>query len=282
MTRRRASALATCLGLLLLLAALHPSSGTTALRWAPEGVATIHPGVQAYADGGQCTTNFVYTDAAGGVYMGLAAHCVALGGMSDVDGCATESLPLGTPVTVMGAQHAATLAYSSWLTMQQIGERNPSFCYGNDFALVKLDPLDVRRVNPTLPVWGGPNGLAPKLSAGDAVYGYGNSELRLGLPVLLPKAGNVRRLVNDGWTTQVNTLTTGVPGDSGSGYVDYSGRAVGVLSYFEVGVPTVWADHLPILSRALAYMYDATALDTIRLANGTRAFDPLVTNLVGL
>ena len=45
--------------------------------------------------------------------------------------------------------------------MQNTGESDPNACKYNDFALVKLDPRDVSKVDPSVPFWGGPDGLAP-------------------------------------------------------------------------------------------------------------------------
>ncbi len=72
-------------------------SVTTA--WAPAATAEIHPGTMMYTDGAQCTGNFVFTDASANVYVGYAAHCAGLGEATDTDGCAADSLPLGTRVT---------------------------------------------------------------------------------------------------------------------------------------------------------------------------------------
>ena len=50
------------------------TSGTgtgAAPTWAPADSAAIHPGVQMYTDGAQCTANFVFTDGAANVYVGL-------------------------------------------------------------------------------------------------------------------------------------------------------------------------------------------------------------------
>ena len=35
---------------------------STALAWAPASAASVHPGVQTFTEGGQCTANFVYSD----------------------------------------------------------------------------------------------------------------------------------------------------------------------------------------------------------------------------
>ena len=67
--------------------------------WAPAATAKIHPGTMMYTDGAQCTANFVFTDGAGNVYVGYAAHCAGTGEATDTNGCQADSLPLGTRVT---------------------------------------------------------------------------------------------------------------------------------------------------------------------------------------
>jgi DMSO/TMAO reductase YedYZ molybdopterin-dependent catalytic subunit len=57
------------------------------VAWAPADSATIHPGIQMYTDGAQCTGNFVFTDSAANVYVGYAAHCAGTGAATDTDGC---------------------------------------------------------------------------------------------------------------------------------------------------------------------------------------------------
>ena len=59
MTRR--TALGLVVGLVLAIAALVP---TTAGAWAPAASATIKPGNMTYTEGAQCTSNFVFRDAA--------------------------------------------------------------------------------------------------------------------------------------------------------------------------------------------------------------------------
>src|SRR5438552_16414843 len=113
---------------LLAAAVLSAPNATAATTWAPAATAKIHPGTMMYTKGAQCTANFVYTDGAGNTYVGYAAHCAGTGSETDTDGCSTKSLPLGTKVTFSNDGNLAsegttvgtgTLAYSSWLTMQQ-------------------------------------------------------------------------------------------------------------------------------------------------------------------
>ena len=77
-----------------------------------------------------------------------------------------------------------------------------------------------------MPGFGGPKGLgavrAPEL--GDTVYTYGNSSLRQGITKLSPKQGVVVEGAGNGWSRTVYTLTPGVPGDSGSGFMSAPAR----------------------------------------------------------
>ena len=73
-----------------------PASAADA--WAPAASAPIHPGVQTFTAGAQCTGNFVFTDSAGNTYLGYAAHCAGTGSSTDTNWCQTDSVPLGTPV----------------------------------------------------------------------------------------------------------------------------------------------------------------------------------------
>ena len=79
-------------------------------------------------------------------------------GATETDGCEADTLPEGTPVEVDGATRPGTMVYSSWVRMQQSGESDPQTCQYNDFALVRIDPADHGRVNPTVPFFGGPPG----------------------------------------------------------------------------------------------------------------------------
>src|SRR3954468_24121006 len=138
--------------------AIGAPSAAAAPAWAPAATATIHPGVQVFTDGAQCTANFAFADATD-VYLGQAAHCSGIGAATDTNGCTAQSLPLGTPVDITGADHPGTLVYNSWLQMQSLGETDPDTCAFNDLALVKVGPADVAKVNPSIPFWGGPTGL---------------------------------------------------------------------------------------------------------------------------
>lgn len=251
---------------------LGPSAA--APTWAPASSATIRPGVQTFTDGSQCTANFVYHDATD-VYIGQAAHCSPKWEEAEGDACAPPSLPLGTPVTVEGASRPGTMVYNSWLTMRQRGESDRDACQYNDLALVRLDPADAGRVNPTVPHWGGPAGINTSGTAfGEAVYSYGNSELLLGLDILSPRRGFSHGDTGGGWSHLVTVLTPGIPGDSGSAFLDRSGRALGVLSTLGVAVPGGVVNGVGDLGRALDYLRSHSQFKHLQLASGTERFEP--------
>ena len=254
------------------------SPAGSATVWADADSATIHPGVQTYTAGGQCTANFVFTDAAGSVYIGQAAHCSGTDGNTATNGCEAGSLPLGTPVEVEGATRPGEMVYNSWLTMQAQNETDGDTCAYNDFALVKLDPADHARVNPSIPVWGGPVGIGDETDVFEDVYSYGNSSLRLGISNLSPKTGYSLGTTGGGWTHPVYTASPGIPGDSGSAFLDSEGRAVGVLSTLAIA-PLPASNNASDVGKALAYLEANTALD-VTLALGTEPFSPGLGTLV--
>src|SRR5215216_7012784 len=226
---------------------------TAASAWAPASSATVHPGVQVFTQGAQCTSNFVFQDGSN-VYLGQAAHCSGTGAATDTDGCDSGSLPLGTPVEVTGASHPGTLVYNSWLTMQSKGETDANTCAFNDHALIKLDPADVANVNPSVPGFGGPTGVGSWGGTGSTVYTYGNSELRGGITALSPKQGIVVQNSPGGWSHDVYTLTPGIPGDSGSGFLNANGGAIGVLSTVQLA-PLAGSNGVGTLSNEVNYMH---------------------------
>jgi hypothetical protein len=258
-----------------------------AAGYAPADTALIHPGTMMYTDGAQCTANFVYTDGAGNTYVGYAAHCAGTGAATDTDGCSTQSLPLGTKATFNeggslvdeGTQvGTGTLAYSSWLTMQKKGEKDTNTCAYNDLALVKVDPADVGKVNPSVPFWGGPTGIdTDGTAAGDRVYTYGNSSLRGGVEQLSPHTGASigDDAADGGWSHPVYTVTPGIPGDSGSGFMSADGTALGVLSTVAIA-PLAGSNGVGDLGKELAYAQANSGIAGLSLVNGTEPFSPVL------
>ncbi len=255
---------------LVALAGLLSLAGT-ASAWAPAATAPIHPGVQTDTQGAQCTANFIFSDGSN-TYIGQAAHCSGTGGNTATNGCTSGSLPVGTQVTVDGASKPGTMVYNSWLTMQGNGESDANTCQYNDLALVKLDPADAANVNPSVPYWGGPTGVGGATAQGDDVLSYGNSSLRFGVTTLSPKKGKSLGTDSGGWNHTVYTVTPGIPGDSGSGFLNASGQAIGVLSTVAIA-PLPASNGVGDLGNELAYLHSHTSFSGVQLVNGTEAFN---------
>ena len=264
--RRTLHAAAAAAAVLIMLPA-------TASAWAPAASATIHPGVQTYTQGGQCTANFVVTNGAD-VFLGQAAHCAGTGAATDTNGCDAGSLPLGTPVEVDGASRPGTLVYSSWIAMQAAGE-NPASeqCEYNDWAFIRLDPADHAKVNPSVPFWGGPNGSGTA-AAQQKVYTYGNSSLRGGATTLSPKTGRVVSVSPGGWSYTVYTASPGIPGDSGSAFLNSTGQALGTLSTVALA-PLAGSNGVGAFVKELDYAR-SHGWAGLTLAAGTEPFSPVI------
>jgi len=260
--RRLAAAIAASLVTLAVTA-----SGASA--WAPAGSATVHPGIQTFTAGAQCTANFVYTDGAN-TYLGQAAHCSGTGGNTETNGCTAQSLPNGTQVDI-GTGHPATMVYNSWNAMQAQGETDPDTCQYNDIALLQLSAADVANTNPSIPFWGGPTGVNTTGTAlGDTVLSYGNSELRGGITALSPKQGKSVGDAGNGWSHGVYTVSPGIPGDSGSAFLDASGKALGILSTLEAA-PLPASNNVGDVNKELAWMHSHGGPNAT-VVNGTEAF----------
>ncbi|CAN5694538.1 hypothetical protein BH24ACT3_BH24ACT3_10720 [soil metagenome] len=263
-----------------LVAMLAPAGAGATPTFASTDDATVHPGVQTFTDGAQCTANFVFIDGTD-VFIGQAAHCSGTGGSTETNGCDAGSLPLGTEVEVDGAEQPGTLVYNSWLTMQAVGETDPDACQYNDFALIRVHPDDVANTNPSIPVYGGPVALGTATSFGETVYSYGNSSLRLGLEPLSPKTGTSLGQTADGWNHPVYTVTPGVPGDSGSAFLNSAGEAIGVLSTLAIA-PLAGSNGVSDLNLAVTYMQANSPFSGVDLVPGTEPFTPSLVGLVPL
>ena len=73
------------------------------------------------------------------------------------------------------------------------------------------------------------------------------------------------------------TLTPGIPGDSGSGFMNGSGKAIGVLSTLDI-LPTAGSNGVGDVGKEIAYMHANSSFSGVNLVPGTEPFKP---NLVG-
>ncbi len=90
--------------------------------------------------------------------------------------------------------------------------------------------------------------------------------------MLSPKEGiQVGPTANSGFNHTVLTVTPGIPGDSGSGFLDKTGKAFGVLSTLALA-PLPASNGVGDLAKELDYARTFPDLLGLQLANGTGAF----------
>jgi hypothetical protein len=170
------------------------------------------------------------------------------------------------------------MVYSSWLAMRSAHETDAATCAYNDFALVELP--SAADVNPSVPLFGGPTGLhTGGLPAGTPVFTYGNSPTRAGVAALSPKAGTSTGDIGGGLAHEVYTVSPGIPGDSGSGYLTADGAAVGVLATLNLA-PLPVSNGITDLARAMGYA-SGHGVPGLTLVNGTEPFEPRPAALLG-
>ncbi|MGI8900455.1 MAG: hypothetical protein ACR2HA_05935 [Nocardioides sp.] len=78
-----------------------------------------------------------------------------------------------------------------------------------------------------------------------------------------------------GWTHPVYTVTPGVPGDSGSAFLDAQGNALGTLSTLALA-PLAGSNGVGDLGRELSYAQRTSGLAGLSLVPGTEPFSPLL------
>ena len=78
-----------------------------------------------------------------------------------------------------------------------------------------------------------------------------------------------------GWTHTVYTATPGIPGDSGSGFLDKDGKALGTLSTVAIA-PLAGSNGVGDLAKELAYAQQNSGISGLTMANGTEPFSPLL------
>jgi hypothetical protein len=143
---------------------------------------------------------------------------------------------------------------------------------------VKVRQRDVSKVNPSIPFWGGPTGIdTDGTAAGDKVYSFGNSSLRAGIELLSPKTGISLgdNAADDGWTHPLYTVTPGVPGDSGSAFVNADGKAIGTLSTLGLA-PLPLSNNIGDLGKELAFARAHSGIKGLRLVKGTEPFSAIL------
>ena len=90
-----------------------------------------------------------------------------------------------------------------------------------------------------------------------------------------PKQGASLGDDGNGWSHNVYTVTPGIPGDSGSGFMTAGGQALGVLSTVAIA-PLPASNGVGDLAKELAYARTVGGVSGLALVPGTEPFSPLI------
>lgn len=165
----------------------------------------IRPGQLIILGGGSlCTSNFVFTNAAGEFFIGTAGHCGNVGDQVTMLYLPGGLVDIGNVVLSTGDAGI-----------------------GNDFALIKIKPELYGDVSPSLAYWGGPTGVYG--GTGPAVVQHAGWGLVVGT------GGTPRVGLGLDWGPNAWRFESAItPGDSGSGAIVLGGQAAGNITHIAV------------------------------------------------
>jgi hypothetical protein len=207
-----------------LLAAMLPGTAS-----AEVAQTQIQPGARISTPKGSCTTNFVFENASGRLFIGTAGHCADVGDRIK----SANGTEFGTIVTSENKYPVS------------------------DFALILIDIEDENLVSPQMRYWGGPTGITSRedVKQGDVIltYGYG-----LGFG----STEYTRRRAGVLWNYGIQSYSAfigGAPGDSGGPIVHAAtGKAIGVIDVLQPGAPVGGTTIENVLGRAKLLYGDDT------------------------
>ena len=109
------------------------------------------------------------------------------------------------------------------------------------------------------------------------MWTYGNSSLRAGVEPLSPHTGISLGddAADGGWSHPLYTVTPGIPGDSGSGFMSAGGKAVGTLSTLGLA-PLPASNNIGDLAKELAFAQAHSGISGLSMVQGTEPFNPIL------
>ncbi len=208
----------------LVVAAVPPS---VASAWAPAGQATVHPGVQVFTEGAQCTVQLRLRGRRRRSTSARPRTAREPAGRPKPTAAAAARCRSARPVE--GDRRQQTRHARLQLVADDAGKRRDRSRHLR-LQRPRADRGSTRptsaKVNPSVPGFGGPTGVGTVGGLGSTVYSYGNSELRGGITKLSPKQGVVVQNEGGGWSHNVVTLTPGHPRRLGQRLPQRVGRRV--------------------------------------------------------
>jgi len=239
-----------------------PARAAASPHWAPAATARIHPGSSVVIAGTSCVAGFVLRSGHR-VFLSVPASCTGVSSGKPTDGCSEAQVPGGTPVTIQGARHPGTIVYSSFTQMQLHSETRRNRCQNNSLSLIQLDRRDVRRTNPSVPLLGGPVGVATSAPPqGAQLYAYIKSSTTA--VATKSKAG--------GWAQEMVPAASAGTTDLGSPVLTSNGKALGMVTIVQQtnAGPSV----VSRLDHELRYLRRIRGFHHVHLVSGTASYKP--------
>lgn len=190
------------------------SSEDGGVAWASPEDAVLRPGHVLRNEMRECPTSFFFESGSNGVmFATTTAYCV-------------RDLVVGSVASYGDHNDFAVLIYSSFITMDEIGETDPNALQYNDLAIYYIDATAKAIANPALP-GGGPTALADgrEYDVGDRLR-----SLARGGPAQDDWRESIVAARSGEWALQTYTLLPAAPGTLGGPVVDPEGRAVGIVA----------------------------------------------------
>ena len=248
------------------LASVAPADASAGgLHWASAATAKIKPGLSSVDVAGvRCVVGFLLTDGTR-VYAAVPASCTGVSDGQPTNGCTEAQVPYGLKVPITGARFKAVFVYSSFVRMQLAGTRRTNVCHNNDLSLLRLDPRDIKRANPSLAAVGGPTGVSQSAPAFP-------DQLTVVLSGASTRAA-ADATASGGWS---HTMVVGGPVNDalvGSPVVDGQGKALGMVSFTpqQGGPGTSTATDL---YREITFLQKVRGFRHVHLAKGTMRYTP--------
>jgi hypothetical protein len=237
------------------------ANAATSVRWASAAKASVHPGVQVTIAGVKCVAGFVMTDGRR-VFVTVPGSCAGVDDGKPTNGCTAAQVPYGLKVAVAGARYKGRIAYSSYTQMQLRGTKSANKCANNALVLIRLDDRDIKRTNPSVPVAGGPTGVATTAPAqGDTLTAYVNDAPTQAMAVQNSGAD---------WAHSVEPSSAVDATQLGAPVLNANGKAVGMVTLLAQiqGGPVTVSD----LAKEIAFLHTVRAFRSVQLAHGTLRF----------
>ena len=140
---------------------------------------------------------------------------------------------------------------------------------------MKVDAADVSKVNPCVPFWGGPAGSTPTAPPPVTPLLLRQLQPPWRRRGALPHAGHQPRCRPRRLDPPALHRQPGLPGDSGSAFLDAEGNALGTLSTLAIA-PLAGSNGVGDLSHELAYAQANGGIAGLALVPGTEPFSPIL------